>query len=190
MTVVGRARAAVALLVAGTALTACGGNAPNREAAYPDRRPGATEITYSNQKRETIWGEGSGIWLFGSSRERDPANAGAPAGGGGIGVNTFLWRATLDTLAFMPLAQADPFGGVIITDWYSAAETPSERVKVNVYILDRQLRADGVRAAVFRQRRSPDGAWIDAPVDPKTGTELEDSILTRARQMRLGTAAQ
>ena len=185
----GRACAAILLLMGGAVLAGCGGSAPAREAAYPDRRPGASDITYSNQKRETIWGEGSGLWLFGSSRERDPSSAGAPAGGG-IGVNTFLWRATLDTLAFMPMAQADPFGGVIITDWYSTAAAPDERVKVNVYILDRQLRADGVRAAVFRQRKAPDGAWIDVPVDPKTGTELEDSILTRARQMRLGMAAQ
>src|SRR6266404_1951430 len=75
-------------------------------------------------------------------------------GGGGIGVNSFLWRATLDTLAFMPLASADPFGGVIITDWYSPPETPGERFKMTIYILDRQLRADGVKVSVFRQNRA------------------------------------
>ncbi|MGE0715323.1 MAG: DUF3576 domain-containing protein [Alphaproteobacteria bacterium] len=179
---------AAAVLVTATTLGACGNGGPKTEASYPDRRTGASNITYSNQPRETIWGDGSGMWLFGSSR-RGPGE-GEGGGGAGIGVNTFLWRASLDTLAFMPMAQADPFGGVIITDWYSSPSAPDERMKVNVYILDRTLRADGVRAAVFRQRRDGNGVWVDQPVDPKTGIELEDAILTRARQMRLGTAAQ
>jgi hypothetical protein len=169
-------------------LAACGTEGPKTEAAYPARRTGASDITYSNQPRETIWGDSSGMWLFGSSRRGEPGAEGG--GGSGIGVNTFLWRASLDTLSFMPMAQADPFGGVIITDWYSAPQAPDERMKVNIFILDRTLRADGVRAAVFRQRRDGQGNWADAPVDPKTGPDLEDAILTRARQMRLGMAAQ
>jgi hypothetical protein len=181
-----RAGIAAALLAASVGLAACGSDMKT-EASYPQRRTGAEGITYDNQPRETIWGDGSGIWLFGSSRRNGPGNEG---GGGGIGVNTFLWRASLDTLSFMPMAQADPFGGVIITDWYSAPNAPDERMKVNVFILDRTLRADGVRVAVFRQRRDEQGTWVDAPVDPKTGRELEDAILTRARQMRIGMAAQ
>lgn len=102
-----------------------------------------------------------------------------------ITVNSYLWRASLDTVSFMPLSSADPFGGVIISDWYSPPETPDERFKVTVYILDRQLRADGLRVAVFRQRRAPAGSWIEARVDEKTGRELENAILKRARQMRL-----
>ncbi len=102
-----------------------------------------------------------------------------------ITVNSYLWRASLDTVSFMPLSSADPFGGVIISDWYSPPETPDERFKVTVYILDRQLRADGLRVAVFRQHRAPAGSWIEARVDEKTGRELENAILKRARQMRL-----
>lgn len=109
-------------------------------------------------------------------------------GGAGVGVNSFLWRASLDTIAFMPLTSADPFGGVIITDWYSPDETKPERFKVNVFILGRDLRADGVRASVFKQQRDVTGSWIDAKVDPKTGTELEDAILTRARQLRIASS--
>jgi hypothetical protein len=117
--------------------------------------------------------------------------AGAPGGPGGtgVGVNSYLWRATLDTVKFMPLASADPFGGVIITDWYSPPDQPEERFKLNIFILGRELRADGVRASVFRQKRNPDGQWIDAAVDHATGTDLENAILTRARQMRLSTAS-
>lgn len=103
-----------------------------------------------------------------------------------LGVNSYLWRASLDTLSFMPLASADPFGGVIITDWYSAPQAPDERLKVTVYILDRHLRADGVKIAVFRQTRT-NGVWADAQVNPDTATKLTDSILTRARELRLAT---
>jgi hypothetical protein len=85
----------------------------------------------------------------------------------------------------MPLASADPFGGVIITDWYSPPESQSERFKVTIYILGRDLRADGVRAAVFRQDRDATGNWVDAKVEQKTAIDLEDAILTRARQLRI-----
>ncbi len=108
--------------------------------------------------------------------------------GAKIGVNTFLWRASLDTLAFLPLASADPFGGVIITDWYSPPEAPDERFKVTAYILDRTLRADGIRISVFRQVREGPGNWVDAPVADKIGVDLENTILTRARQLRIRTS--
>lgn len=101
-----------------------------------------------------------------------------------IGVNSFLWRASLDTISFMPVNSADPFGGVIITDWYSATESPNERFKLNVYILGRALRADGVRVAVFRQILGAEGGWRDVDIGDGPATKIEDSILTRARQLR------
>jgi hypothetical protein len=125
--------------------------------------------------------------LFGLGDKKD--NGGGNGGPAGVGVNSYLWRATLDTVSFMPLASADPFGGVIITDWYAPTETPNERFKVNVFILGRELRADGVRCTVFRQKRDGGGQWADAPVDQKTGVDIENAILTRARQMRLSTAS-
>src|SRR3954471_19010833 len=94
-----------------------------------------------------------------------------------IAVNAYLWRATLDTLAFMPLASADPYGGVIITDWYVNPEQPNERFKITVYILDARLRADGLNVAVFKQNKGADGQWIDAPSASQTETDLENSIL-------------
>lgn len=118
--------------------------------------------------------------IFGGEKKRKGEGT---EGGGGIGVNSFLWRASLDTIAFMPVASADPFGGVIITDWHSQPESPGERFKMNVYILGRSLRADGVKVAVFRQVQSG-GGWTDAPVPAETATKIEDAILTRARQMR------
>lgn len=127
-----------------------------------------------------------GFVLFGGSKDDASASG---AGGGGVGVNSYLWRASLDSISFMPLASADPFGGVIITEWFSPPETPAERFKINVFILGRDLRADGVRAAVFRQKRDAGGGgWSDAPVEAQTATDLENSILARARQLRVATA--
>ena len=100
-----------------------------------------------------------------------------------IGVNSYLWRATLDTLSFMPLLQTDSNGGVIVTDWYINPATPSERMKVTVSILDQDLRADAVRVAALRQVNQG-GQWVAAPVQAATVQKLEDIILTRARDLR------
>ena len=109
------------------------------------------------------------------------------AGARTLGVNSYLWHATLDTLSFIPLSSADPFGGVVITDWYTSPQVPTERMKVTVYILDRNLRADGLKVAVFRQTKGADGGWADAQVATDTATRLEDAILTRARELRLAS---
>lgn len=102
-----------------------------------------------------------------------------------IGVNGYLWRASLDTLAFMPLTSADPYGGVIITDWYSNPQKPDERFKATVYILDTRLRADGLNVTVYKQVRDATGQWVDAQTADQTETDIENAILTRARQLRL-----
>lgn len=100
-----------------------------------------------------------------------------------IGVNSYLWRAALDTLSFAPMAQVDSNGGVIVTDWYANPNSPSDRVKLTVTILDRDLRADALRVAASRQvLRS--GQWVDAPVAAATVQKLEEIILTRARDLR------
>jgi hypothetical protein len=121
---------------------------------------------------------------FPFGKRNDRAVAAAPAG---IGVNAFLWRASLDTLSFMPLASADPFGGVIITDWYANPEKPDERFKATIYILDTRLRADGVSVTVFKQVKDTVGGWTNAPVSGQTDVDVENAILTRARQLKLST---
>ena len=105
-----------------------------------------------------------------------------------IGVNSYLWRATLDTLSFMPLLQTDSNGGVIVTDWYANPNQPGERMKVTVSILDRDLRADAVRVAALRQINQG-GQWVEAPVQAATVQKLEDIILTRARDLRRSAVA-
>jgi len=100
-----------------------------------------------------------------------------------IGVNAYLWRAAVDTLSFAPLVTADSNGGVIVTDWYANPNTPGERVKLTVSIIDQDLRADALRVAASRQVNQG-GVWVDAPVAAATVQKLEDIILTRARDLR------
>ncbi|MEZ5921801.1 MAG: DUF3576 domain-containing protein [Parvularculaceae bacterium] len=104
---------------------------------------------------------------------------------GATTVNRYLWAASLETLDFLPVNRADPVSGLILTDWYANPEAPNEQFKVSVYILDTALRADALRVTVFKQMRDAQGAWVDSSVNPATSREIENSILTRARQLRL-----
>jgi hypothetical protein len=149
---------------------------------------GKSETIWDTDKRDmykfgSVLGTDGGAGLLSANRRKDGDNP-----GGGIGVNSFLWRASLDTIAFMPIASADPFGGVILTDWYSSPDAPAERFKVNLYILDRQLRSDALKIAVFRQQRAGND-WRDSAVGSDTAVQLEDAILTRARQLRVSQSA-
>ncbi len=112
----------------------------------------------------------------------------APSRATVIGVNSYLWRAAVDTVSFAPLLQANVNSGVIITDWYANPRSPGERVKLTVAILDQDLRADALRVAASRQVNQ-NGAWVDAPVAAATVQKLEDIILTRARDLRRATIA-
>lgn len=142
----------------------------------------ATAKNSENQRRwyrnGPLAGEEGGI-IFGGR------NGGSESGSGaGLGVNSFLWRATLDTLSFMPLASADPFGGVIITDWYEDPATPGERFKVNAIILDKALRSDGVKITLFKQMMKS-GTWRDIQIDKTVEQSLVNTILTRARELKV-----
>jgi hypothetical protein len=164
------ARFGGALLATALLLAACGQGRYVENSEYND--PSRTS------QRGSIFG-GSDWSLFGGTNR----NGGADQAGA-LGVNAFLWRGSLDTLSFMPLVSADPFGGVIITDWFAPPETPGERFKITVYILGRQLRSDGVRVSVFRQVQRA-GQWIDVAASADMGPALEDKILVRARDLRI-----
>jgi hypothetical protein len=132
-------------------------------------------------------GDDTGLVLFGGD---DDESNGSSGFGPGLAINPFLWRAALETTDFMPLIQTDPVGGVIISDWYSPPETPDERFKLTVYVLDRALRSDAVQVSVFKQRRDEAGNWVDAPVDPSTARRIEDNILSLARELRVASLEQ
>ena len=157
-------------------LSACS-KVPKGEAKYPTGLDRASTDGDIYAKPDSIFGK-DGLSIFGGKKKQ------ADDGSTGIGVNSFLWRATLDTLSFMPLASADPFGGVVITDWYSDPEKPNERFKVNAFILDKKLVSTGIQVKVFRQVKKG-SSWRDANVADDMGRKLEDSILARARQLRV-----
>lgn len=150
------------------ALAACGG--VSSDATYPDKEK---EATY---KQGSLVSEKGGFDLFGGDKAKDQTS--------GITVNAYLWRAALDTVSFMPLLSADPFGGVILTDWYSKPDS-NERLKLTVLVLDRTLRADGIKIKAFRQIQNAKGQWVDDAVAPSIASKLEEAVLTRARQLKL-----
>jgi len=161
----------VLFIMATTAvLSACGGLSGG-EAKYPtglDR--GSTGDANIYEKPKSVFGE-DGLTILGGK------------GSGSsdvITVNSYLWRAALDTVSFMPLATVDPFGGVILTDWYANPDQPGERYKLNIFVMGGQLRSDGVKVSMFKQRNGRDVAVSDAD-----NRAIEDAILTRARELRV-----
>lgn len=149
----------------------------------PNLKQAETPVT-SEEARKQSYGKlfGEDVVLFGG----DPS-AQEKLGSGAITVNSYLWRAALDTVSFMPLQSADPFGGVVITDWYSPPETPSNRYKITIYILDTQLRANGIRASIFKEKKNKSGSWSTVKVADESVRKIEDAILTRARQLRINS---
>jgi Domain of unknown function (DUF3576) len=163
------------LMISLLTLSACSGI--ESEAKYPtgaDRSGTGDNNIYD--KAPSIFGKGGIAGAFGRQNAKED--------GSGVKVNSYLWRAALDTVSFMPLASADPFGGTIITEWYESPETPNERTKLNVFILGKELKAESLSVKIFRQVKSA-GAWKDASVAQDTNIKMEDAILTRAREMRI-----
>ncbi len=164
-----------ALLLGVMALAGCSAITPNQ---VPDNYSGTAG---PNSESGRLMGSATGSdVILGTAKNKQPEGG---AGGGGLGVNAYLWRGALDTLSFMPLSSADPFGGVIITDWWQPQGGGGERFKATAYILGRELRADSLRVAMYRQVEQK-GQWVDAPISPTTVSEIENRVLSRARTLR------
>lgn len=161
-----------------TGLAGCGG--ADIDYTYPQDNVYGKPITAKEAARENENTLFNAVGLFGDSdkdKNQQPA---------GLAVNSYLWNASLDTLSFLPLQSTDPFGGVIVTDWGTMSSKPNERVKVTVRIDSPDLRASAVRVNVFREVRNPTtSTWETASVAPETSRQIEDSILRRARQLRI-----
>ena len=163
-------------------LAACGDSELSKDNDIRDARDSAypqADIDIRRKRQGKLTGD-EGLLSMGGAADEDSTGGNNP-----LGVNSFLWRATLDTLAFLPLSSPDPFGGTITTDWYEDPEARGERYKVNALILDRKLSASSLKITVFRQVRGKGGEWESAAVDAGMGRQLEDTVLTRARQMRV-----
>ena len=114
---------------------------------------------------------------------------GLNSGGAGLPINALLWRASLDVTSILPIDDVDVFSGSILTEWYSLPNKPDERIKLAIFVLDRELRSDGIRVVVYVQSHNGN-TWQDAGIDPELGAQLEELILTRAREIRAATALQ
>ncbi len=161
-----------AALVVGAvaALAGCGGAQPQQTQVFDPQT--------SNLPGAMATNTGGNLFTFGKG-----SGGGGASNGAQIQVNAYLWRASLDTLAFMPLVSADPFGGVIITDWYTPPATPGERFKADAYILSKTMTANAVQVSVFHQVQQG-GTWVDAPADPAVASGLEDRILAQAADLQ------
>ena len=176
----GRAAGLCVVVIGGSLVLGCSGDYAAKDPGGP--RPGPRR-QHNRDDDESVFGEDglsignvqsgvAGILGGGDERARLP-------------VNKYLWQGALDTLSFLPLASSDPFTGVIATEWGSTPEAPGERLKVTAYILNPGLTAAALKVAVYREVLSDAGMWIPAPVSADTGRQLEDAILTRARQIRI-----
>ncbi len=161
-------------MIAAVSLAACSGSTRQTnvdpDSFDPENAGGGLQGSLNTDRVTDIFDSNSDISLGGESLTN---------------VNRFLWRASLDTLAFLPLNSTDPFTGVIATDWAASPDAPNERFKVAAYVKSPVLTADSLQVALFREIRDPAGAWVTAPVSGATARQLEDAILVRARQLKI-----
>ena len=109
--------------------------------------------------------------------------------GNGLPVNALLWRAALDVASFVPLDDVDTFGGSIVTEWHQPKATPNQRLKLTVFVIGRELRSDAITVRAYIQNRLGT-EWVDAGRDEALGRQLEDLVLTRARELRAAATAE
>ena len=102
----------------------------------------------------------------------------------GMPINPYLWKASLETISFMPLASTDPFAGTIITDWYTAETNLGERCKLNIFINGKSLKTDNLRVSSFCQTLK-NNQWVNMPSKQEENTKLENVILNEAKKLKL-----
>jgi hypothetical protein len=153
-------------------LSGCSSDLPQGEANYPKSRDQQEE-----ERIGKLSGE-EGVVLFGGKRRSSGSAE-------GISVNSYLWRASLDTIYFMPLLSADPFGGTILTDWYKLSPKAKERYKLNIYIIGSELKSDAIRVSAFKQKEDQKGNWVDVENDSAMSNDIENKILIRAREIKV-----
>ena len=102
----------------------------------------------------------------------------------GMPINAYIWKASLETISFMPLSSADPIGGTIITDWYSTTNNQKERCKLNIFISGKKLKTENLKVNSFCQEYK-DQVWVNKNIDKENNTKIENAILNKAKKLRL-----
>tara|TARA_B100000787_G_scaffold33901_1_gene23393 strand:- start:769 stop:1302 length:534 start_codon:yes stop_codon:yes gene_type:complete len=152
------------LIISSFFLNACNGKLPGADARkYP---------TDPKKRVEQNMAEGKGFRLMDTMSNR-----------GGVfefASSNELWRASLDTIDFMPLASVNYGGGIIITDWYSTDQTSNESIKISIRFLTNEIRSDALQIKVFNKKCL---SQLNCTISEKTGNlipELKGKILKTA----------
>tara|TARA_B100000787_G_scaffold12724_1_gene9358 strand:- start:160 stop:747 length:588 start_codon:yes stop_codon:yes gene_type:complete len=153
------------LFIASIFLNSCGGKFPGADARKYDPDPKKRVAKNIEEGRGFRLSEGfgsskGGVFEFASSNE--------------------LWRASLDTIDFMPLASVNYSGGIIITDWYSTDQTSNESIKISIRFLTNEIRSDAIDIKVFNKKCL---SQLNCVISEKSGnliTELKEKILKTA----------
>ncbi len=125
-----------------------------------------------------LFGKKASINLLGNNSDNN--NAGVI----GMPINPFLWKASIETINFMPLASTDPFAGTIITDWYTAENNLGERCKLNIFINGADLKTDNLKVSSFCQLLK-NNQWVNSPSNSGDNIRLENAILNKAKKLKL-----
>ena len=102
----------------------------------------------------------------------------------GMPINAYLWKASIETINFMPLSSTDPFAGTIITDWYTTEKNLNERCKLNVFINGKELKTENLKVSSFCQLLK-NNQWVNIPQNNNDNIKLENVILNKAKKLKL-----
>jgi len=126
-----------------------------------------------------LFGKKASINLLGGETNSQQTTVGM-----GLPINPFLWRASIETISFMPLASTDPFAGTIITDWYTAENSLGERCKLNIFINGADLKTENLKVSSFCQSLN-NNQWVNSPSNSNDNLRLENAILNKAKKLKL-----
>ena len=126
-----------------------------------------------------LFGKKGSMDLFGGENTSEQTSIGM-----GLPINPFLWKASIETISFMPLASTDPFAGTIITDWYTAENSLGERCKLNIFINGADMKTDNLKVSSFCQSLK-NNQWVNSPSNIEDNIKLENAILNKAKKLKL-----
>ena len=158
-------------------LSACGGLKSERN--YKDYHPDVGEDRRNAKMKSIITQNDEPIVIYGDKKNSQNSNGSGMAG-------SYLWKAALESISFMPLVSSDSNGGAIITDWYADPSTPNEQFKFNIFILSSELQVTSIKVTAFKQVRQ-NGSWHSAHVSKDLAKNIEENILKKAIALRVKT---
>ena len=128
-----------------------------------------------------LFGKKASIDLLGGDKESQQSSVGM-----GLPINPFLWKASIETISFMPLTSTDPFAGTIITDWYTAEANFGERCKLNIFINGQELKTENLKVSSFCQILQ-NNQWVNMLSNNEDNIKLENAILNKAKKLKLNS---